>query len=82
MEGKHDRGAIIEFIKKFDRAFDCLNVTKNDKQGKPDRRAYKSVNDPRFQVSFFLNCSFCGKCSKLGKYGIWQGLNLPNGRKC
>ena len=43
----------IRFIQIFDRAFDCLNVSKFG-DAKPDRKPYRDVNDPRFQVSITI----------------------------
>jgi len=49
-QGKFDTKSTIEFVELFDRAFDCLNVTRVDLNDKPDRRPYYSINDERFEV--------------------------------
>ena len=45
--------ATIEFIRVFDKFFDCLNV-RSTKEGHKKRKdellPYESINDPRFQV--------------------------------
>ena len=40
----------IRFIRTFDKAFDCLNVSRFG-DTKPDRQQYTDANDPRSQVS-------------------------------
>ena len=50
LAGKPETQEIIRFIRTFDKAFDCLNVSKFG-DTKPDRQPYTDVNDPRFQVS-------------------------------
>ena len=49
LAGKPETQETICFIRTFDKAFDCLNVSKFG-DGKPDRQPYIDVNDPRFQV--------------------------------
>ena len=53
MQNLHDTHSTIEFLDLFDRTFDCLNVM-SQKPDKADRRPYRSVNDPRFEVCIYF----------------------------
>ena len=47
LAGKPETQETIHFIRTFDKAFDCLNVSKFG-DGKPDCQPYTDVNDPRY----------------------------------
>ena len=47
LAGKPETQETICFIRTFDKAFDCLNVSKFG-DGKPDCQPYTDVNDPRY----------------------------------
>ena len=47
-----------EFVKHFDKFFDCMNVRCTTEGRKPDLRPYCSPSDSRVDVSFIL-CEYC-----------------------
>ena len=50
-KGLNYTSATIKFIETFNRAFDCLNVSRASVTDKNyDKLPYKSLNDPRFEV--------------------------------
>lgn len=54
--GDPDTFETERFIRIFDKFFDCMNVrsfTECFEKRKPDRRPYRSVDDPRFDVSSY-----------------------------
>ena len=53
MQGHYYTEGTSRFVKMFDRAFDCLNVSRANQRhkGKEERRPYDSVDDFRFEVS-------------------------------
>ena len=47
----HTTKSTIEFLKMFNRAFDCLNVMRKD-DPHPDKRKYTGMHDKRYEVNF------------------------------
>ena len=52
LQNEHYTEGTRNFVKIFDRLFDCLNGQSYDNYGKPDRAPYRKVDDPRFTVLF------------------------------
>ena len=55
--GREEVQETARFILLMDRMFDCLNVralTEGDHKLKPDLMPYRSVDDPRFEVTLFF----------------------------
>ena len=51
----HSTKSLIKFIRMMDKFFDCLNVSKIfNYSRKPDLDIYKSIDDARFNVSYFM----------------------------
>ena len=50
LAGKQKKQETIRFIRTFDKAFDCSNVSKFGNT-KSDRQPYTDVNDPKFHMS-------------------------------
>lgn len=73
MQDRHDTKETIKFIKLFDRAFDCLNVTRIKMSDKPDRQAFRSPNDPRFEVQF-LTVSNLGNVKMALRFNLTEYL--------
>ena len=54
-QGLHSTKSLIKFIRMMDKFFDCLNVLKiYNYTRKPDLNIYKSIDDARFNVSYFM----------------------------
>ena len=54
-QGLHSTKSLIKFIRMMDKFFDCLNVLKiYNYSRKPDLDIYKSIDDARFILSYFM----------------------------
>ena len=86
MQGRFYTTSTRNFIRTFDRTFDCLNVSKIKQVVKNDLKPYFNMGDPTFQVVYFfikLTYSLCAICVCLipikcyFKYGITAWTPTP-----